>query len=153
MPTYQLVAYNWHDKIGKEVSHVTQSNINHVSIRINPITGLSRELYVSPKPTDTYVLSKAVERMNGAPVWASQHYNIYHHQVEWIKERAADWKRRQPGNVLSCYLYHYIGRHIKCQTPSTCTKLCNEVLNYLGVPVTETFYPNRLVADYLKEVY
>lgn len=152
MPTYQLVAYNWNDWMGKEIKRVTNSTVSHVTIRINPYCGYSRELYVTPQSrSDAWVLSKAVSKLNGPELWSSRHIKLYHHQAEWVKGQARDWERRQPGSVTKCYLYHYVGRHLGLPSPECCTNLCHSVLNYLGVPVKERFYPNQLVSEFLRE--
>ncbi len=139
--------------MGNEIRRVTSSDVSHVSIRVTPYSGYAKELYVTPNSSrsDAWVMSKAVRKLNGPEIWASKHVKLYHHQVEWIKGLARDWERRQPGSITKCYLYHYVGKHLGLPVPECCTNLCHSVLNYLGIPVTEKFYPNKLVAQYLRE--
>ena len=154
MPYYQLVGYNWNHWINREVSRVTKAEINHVTIRVVPFYGESHELYVSHRETDTYVPSKLVERINGAPIWKGQEHQIkLFDGLEMIKNKAAWWQQTRPGNIWYPYFYHYVGRHLGLSAPWTCTRLCCEILQYFGHNVQESFYPNRLVQEYIKEVY
>lgn len=153
MASYQLVGYNWDHWSNRQVSKVTGSDINHVSIRINPWGEPARELYVSAFRSDTYVPTKIVERMNGPAVWLSHHYPITHHQITDIKKDAKWWKEEQPGSILHGAYYHYLGRHTGGAIPYTCTSMCHKALNRMGVNVKEQFYPNRLIQEFIMEVY
>lgn len=154
MAYYQLVGYRWDHWINREVSRVTGSDINHVTIRVLPFSGESNEIYVSAKATDTWLPSKLVERVNGAPVWKGRKHQIKHFDdLEFIKSKATWWAQNQPGNILYPYFYHYIGRHLGLEVPWTCTRVCAEILQHFGYRVHEQFYPNKLVQEYIKEVF
>lgn len=153
MATYQLVGYNWDHWSNKQVSKVTKSEINHVSIRINPCGEPARELYVSAFKSDTYVPTAVVERLNGPAVWKSHDYPISHNQLMDLKADAMWWKKNQPGSIWRGAYYHYLGRHIGGKMPDTCTSMCNRHLRRMGVHVKEEFYPNRLIQEFIMEVY
>ena len=153
MATYQLVGYSWDHWSNKQVSKVTKSAINHVSIRINPCGEPSKELYVSAFTSDTYVPTKVVEKLNGPAVWKSHNYPISFEHLVALKEDARWWKKTQPGSILHGAYYHYLGRHIGGKMPYTCTSMCHKALNRMGVNVKEQFYPNKLIRDFIMEVY
>jgi len=151
MSTYQLVAYGWGGWIGKQVMRATNSSITHVSIRVNTHGEASKELYVSYLPTDTWVRTSAVHKIHNVELWKSREIPIDGYQIDYIKQRANHWKATQPGSVVKCFLFHHVGRHLGLKTPACCTQLCSEILNFLNVPTKETFYPNRLVSEFIKE--
>lgn len=155
MPYYQLVGYNWNYWANREVSRVTKSDINHVTIRVLPFFGEdSYELYVSHRKTDTWVPTSVVERLNGKAVWHGREHQIMRFKdLEMIKGKAKWWKEKEPGNLIHPYFHHYIGRFFKMQAPWTCTRMCRDILLKLGHNVTEDFYPNKLVQEYIKEVF
>ena len=155
MAYYQVVGYSWDHWINKEVSRVTGAAINHVSIRVHPFCGDdAHELYVSWKDTDVYVPSKLVERFFSAPIFFGRmHQFKLHTDLEKLKADALWWEREQPGKIWKPYFYHYIGRHVGAKAPWTCTKLVQQNLVRLGHNVTEQFYPNKLIQEYIKETY
>ena len=153
MATYQLVGYNWDHWSNKYVSYVTRSEINHVSIRVTPCGGAPNELYISAFPSDTWVPTSVIERMNGPAVWTSRHYPISFSDLVALKEDARRWRETQPGSIWKGWYHHYIGKYIGAKSPDTCTLMCNRALNRMGVNVKEEFYPNRLIQDFIMEVY
>lgn len=157
MAYYQLVGYNWnHYWANREVSRVTNSEINHVSIRVVPFCGDndSNELYVSHRKTDTWVPTSVVERLHSPAVWTGRLVPLpSFHLIQKIKSRANWWKNEQPGNLWHPYFHHYIGRRLGMEAPWSCTRLCKLALKDLGVEVNEDFYPNLLIQDYIKETY
>ena len=156
MAYYQVIGYNWNHWANREVSRVTKSNINHVSIRVSPFCGDSQphELYVSHRTTDTWVPSRVVERINGPPVWKGRMVTMKcHAELEFIKMWAQWWKDTEPGNLIKPYLYHYFGRRFGLEAPWTCTRLCATILDNFGIQIKERFYPNLFIQEYIKETY
>ena len=153
MATYQLVGYNWDHWTNKYVSRVTRSKINHVSIRVTPCGGAPNELYCSAYPTDTWVPTSVVERLNGQATWISRHYPIDFADLVALKEDARWWRETEPASITHSLYYHYLGRYIGGKVPYTCTYMCSRALNRMGVHVAEEFYPNRLIQDFIMEVY
>ncbi len=157
MNYYQLVGYNCKFWANREVSRVSNSPINHVGIRLwlaLPAGGYDiKELYVSHRDTDTLVPATLVRRVLGPEIYSSERMAMFDDELEHLEELAAQWKQGSPGNLWHPYFHHYIGRHLNMTPPSTCTSMCKSFLNRCGVRVTEGFYPSRLVADFIKEVY
>ena len=149
MRYYQVVAYSWDHWINQKVSKITGSPYNHVTIRVTT-REKKQELFVCPQPSDTFIDSAVIERMNGGPLFIGPAHYMSDTMYMTLLEKALWWQQNQPGSILRAYFHHYIGRHLGMKAPWTCTRLVQEILNSYGMTLDEDFYPGHLLVEYAK---
>ena len=157
MPTYTVVGYNWNESwMHREISRVTGSPINHVSIRVTGADSVSHEVYITTENSHgTWLPTKLVERAHSPAIFVGKSILLRDFkELNIIKQAARDWTNANH-KILPYrgYFHHYLGRRLGMQAPPCCSRLCSEVLNQLNIPVTEQFYPHLLVEDYIRETY
>lgn len=157
MATYTLVGYNWKESwMHREISRVTGSPINHVSIRVTPPGEEPNEIYVTTDhKTRVWVPTAAVERAHSPAVFVGKEILLRDfRELMIIRESVRAWENaNHPYIPVRSYFHHYLGRRLGMKPPPCCSSICSEILNKLNIPVTEAFYPHLVVENFIRETY
>ena len=136
---YQLVGYNWspYHWENKQVSRWTQSNINHVALRIGKYETLVNQYGSQWRKTST------LQRAYSMPLITTAKRTMSRAGLQAVTDVVANYG---PMNRPYIYLYNFTGRFLP--VPKSCTDLTWHCLRALGVDLKERFLPNTLLKEF-----